>query len=124
MVVLVGSSTERTKHLGRPPSLTSPPLLTPTVICSYLGGDLPRIRSSFLIGSVVPLLSLLVWDAIVLGFSADSGAADPFDLFMRYYLLNELCAPPAAVALPSSHETEKNHPTLAGATEGRVTRWR
>ncbi|CAA7390431.1 unnamed protein product [Spirodela intermedia] len=52
------------------------------VICSYLGGDLPRIRSSFLIGSVVPLLSLLIWDAIVLGFSADSGVTDPFDLFM------------------------------------------
>ncbi|XP_078447668.1 DHBP synthase RibB-like alpha/beta domain-containing protein [Wolffia australiana] len=53
------------------------------VICSYLGGDLARIRSSLVIGSVIPLLSLLAWDAIVLGFSDNSGAADPLELFMR-----------------------------------------
>ena len=50
------------------------------MICSYLGGDLPRIRAALVVGSIIPLISLLAWDAIFLGFSPDSsGAADPFD---------------------------------------------
>uniref|UniRef100_A0ACD5XE47 Uncharacterized protein n=1 Tax=Avena sativa TaxID=4498 RepID=A0ACD5XE47_AVESA len=39
------------------------------VICAYLEGDLARIRLSILVGSLVPLLSLLVWDDIALGLS-------------------------------------------------------
>ncbi|KAL9388564.1 hypothetical protein Peur_017169 [Populus x canadensis] len=40
------------------------------VLCAYLGGDLKRLRTSVLLGSIVPLLALLVWDAIALGLSA------------------------------------------------------
>ncbi|KAH8479499.1 hypothetical protein H0E87_031312, partial [Populus deltoides] len=40
------------------------------VLCAYLGGDLKRLRTSVLVGSIVPLLALLVWDAIALGLSA------------------------------------------------------
>ncbi|WVZ56278.1 hypothetical protein U9M48_006833 [Paspalum notatum var. saurae] len=39
------------------------------VICAYLGGDLARIRLSILVGSLVPLVSLLVWDDIALGLA-------------------------------------------------------
>ncbi|XAR52372.1 hypothetical protein NMG60_11020411 [Bertholletia excelsa] len=53
------------------------------VLCAYLEGDLQRIRASVLIGSVVPLLAMLLWDAIALGLSAhDSQVADPVDLLM------------------------------------------
>ncbi|KAG6758489.1 hypothetical protein POTOM_038842 [Populus tomentosa] len=42
------------------------------VLCAYLGGDLKRLRTSILLGSIVPLLALLVWDAIALGLSAQA----------------------------------------------------
>ncbi|XP_011040994.1 PREDICTED: uncharacterized protein LOC105137094 isoform X3 [Populus euphratica] len=42
------------------------------VLCAYLGGDLKRLRTSVLLGSSVPLLALLVWDAIALGLSAQA----------------------------------------------------
>lgn len=38
-----------------------------TVICHYLDNDMVEIRRSLIIGSLVPLLFLLVWDAITLG---------------------------------------------------------
>ncbi|KAJ1297918.1 hypothetical protein BS78_01G415100 [Paspalum vaginatum] len=44
------------------------------VICAYLGGDLARIRLSILVGSLVPLVSLLVWDDIALGLARDLGS--------------------------------------------------
>ncbi|OVA10148.1 Tryptophan/tyrosine permease [Macleaya cordata] len=54
------------------------------VICAYLDGDLARIRASLVIGSLVPLLALLVWDAVALGLSAHSDqVVDPLDLLMR-----------------------------------------
>ncbi|KAM3340365.1 tyrosine-specific transport system [Capsicum galapagoense] len=40
------------------------------VLCAYLEGDLKRIRASVLIGGLVPLLALLVWDAIAFGLSS------------------------------------------------------
>ncbi|CAL4938561.1 unnamed protein product [Urochloa decumbens] len=43
------------------------------VICAYLEGDLARIRLSILVGSLVPLVSLLVWDDIALGLATDLG---------------------------------------------------
>ncbi|XP_059628307.1 uncharacterized protein LOC132271063 isoform X2 [Cornus florida] len=53
------------------------------VLCAYLGGDLKRIRTSVLLGSVVPLLALLVWDAIALGLSAQADqVTDPVELLM------------------------------------------
>ena len=54
------------------------------VLCAYLGGDLKRIRTSVLLGSVVPMLALLVWDAVALGLSAQSDqVVDPVELLMR-----------------------------------------
>lgn len=54
------------------------------VLCAYLGGDLTRIRTSILIGSVFPLLALLVWDAVALGLSATADqVVDPVELLMR-----------------------------------------
>nr|CAB3501393.1 unnamed protein product [Digitaria exilis] len=44
------------------------------VICAYLEGDLARIRLSILVGSLVPLLCLLVWDDIALGLDTDLAA--------------------------------------------------
>ncbi|KAG0551889.1 hypothetical protein BDA96_01G462100 [Sorghum bicolor] len=45
------------------------------VICAYLEGDLARIRLSILVGSLVPLVSLLVWDDIALGLATTDVAA-------------------------------------------------
>ncbi|GMY08754.1 tyrosine-specific transport protein-like isoform X1 [Fagus crenata] len=54
------------------------------VLCAYLGGDLKRIRTSVLLGSVVPMLALLVWDAVALGLSAQTDQqVDPVELLMR-----------------------------------------
>ncbi|KAF8402741.1 hypothetical protein HHK36_010831 [Tetracentron sinense] len=51
------------------------------VLCAYLGGDLVRIRLSVVLGSVVPLLALLVWDAIALGLATKAEqVVDPVDL--------------------------------------------
>ncbi|XP_010658409.1 uncharacterized protein LOC100251314 isoform X1 [Vitis vinifera] len=53
------------------------------VICAYLGGDLTRIRASVLLGSLVPLVALLLWDAIALGLSSQADqAVDPVELLM------------------------------------------
>lgn len=54
------------------------------VLCAYLGGDLKRIRISVLLGSLVPLLALLVWDAVAIGLSAQADqVVDPVELLMR-----------------------------------------
>ncbi|GAV69980.1 Trp_Tyr_perm domain-containing protein [Cephalotus follicularis] len=54
------------------------------VLCAYLGRDLPRLRTSVLLGSLVPLLALLVWNAIALGLSPHSDQLDdPVELLMR-----------------------------------------
>ncbi|CAN6320651.1 unnamed protein product [Urochloa humidicola] len=50
------------------------------VICAYLEGDLARIRLSILVGSLVPLVSLLVWDDIALGLATDLGGFDILDM--------------------------------------------
>lgn len=50
------------------------------VICAYLGGDLARIRLSILVGSLVPLLSLLVWDDIALGLTTDLNGFDILEM--------------------------------------------
>ncbi|XP_065871100.1 uncharacterized protein [Euphorbia lathyris] len=53
------------------------------VLCAYLGNDLRRLRASVLLGSFVPLLALLVWDAVALGLSADNAqVVDPVQLLM------------------------------------------
>ncbi|XP_077250706.1 uncharacterized protein LOC143890054 isoform X2 [Tasmannia lanceolata] len=53
------------------------------VICTYLGGDLARIRLSLVLGSLVPLLALLVWEAVALGLSSRTNGVDPLDLLLR-----------------------------------------
>ncbi|XP_070031199.1 uncharacterized protein [Nicotiana tomentosiformis] len=54
------------------------------VLCAYLEGDLKRIRASVLIGGLVPLLALLVWDAIAFGLSSQlDQVADPVELLLR-----------------------------------------
>ena len=54
------------------------------VLCAYLGSDLTRLRASVFLGSLVPLLALLVWDAIALGLSAQADQiVDPIELLMR-----------------------------------------
>ncbi|KAJ3682641.1 hypothetical protein LUZ60_015214 [Juncus effusus] len=50
------------------------------VICAYLGGDLKRIRVSIIFGSLVPLVSLLLWDNIALSLSSNLNGFDPLDL--------------------------------------------
>ncbi|KAK9061254.1 hypothetical protein SSX86_018434 [Deinandra increscens subsp. villosa] len=54
------------------------------VLCAYLGGDIVRIRTSVMLGSVVPLIGLLVWDAIALNLSGQAESfIDPVDMLMR-----------------------------------------
>ncbi|XP_038679933.1 tyrosine-specific transport protein-like isoform X2 [Tripterygium wilfordii] len=54
------------------------------VLCAYLGGDLKRLRASVLLGSLVPLFALLVWNAVSLGLSAQvDQVVDPVQLLMR-----------------------------------------
>ncbi|KAL0403457.1 UNVERIFIED_CONTAM: hypothetical protein Sradi_1986500 [Sesamum radiatum] len=54
------------------------------VLCAYLEGDLTRIRASVLLGSVVPLFALLIWEAIALGLSSQADqASDPIELLLR-----------------------------------------
>lgn len=62
------------------------------VLCAYLEGDLKRIRASVLIGGLVPLLALLVWDAIAFGLSSQvDHVADPVELLLRsFYTLDRL----------------------------------
>ena len=51
------------------------------MICAYLEGDLARIRLSILVGSLVPLVSLLVWDDIALGLTTtDLAGFDVLDM--------------------------------------------
>ncbi|GAB2276753.1 hypothetical protein Dimus_011469 [Dionaea muscipula] len=53
------------------------------VVCAYLGGDAARIRASLVLGSVVPLIAILIWDGIVLGLSGSaetSQVSDPVEL--------------------------------------------
>ncbi|KAL5720843.1 hypothetical protein ACHQM5_013473 [Ranunculus cassubicifolius] len=54
------------------------------VICAYLDGDLARIRVAFIGGSLVPLLVLLVWNAVALGLLSPSDpVVDPIELLSR-----------------------------------------
>nr|KAJ0220398.1 hypothetical protein LSAT_V11C200092060 [Lactuca sativa] len=54
------------------------------VLCAYLDGDIDRIRTSVILGSIVPLVGLLVWNAIALGLSSQTEPLiDPVELLMR-----------------------------------------
>ncbi|KAK7271041.1 hypothetical protein RJT34_26630 [Clitoria ternatea] len=53
-------------------------------LCAYLEGDLHRIKVSVFLGSLVPLVALLVWDAIALGLAAKAEqVVDPVELLYR-----------------------------------------
>ncbi|KAF2295802.1 hypothetical protein GH714_034055 [Hevea brasiliensis] len=91
LAVLFGgwSGLERTANWGKVPA-TIPVIIfslvyhdLAPVLCAYLGGDLPRLRASVLLGSLVPLLALIVWDAIALSLSAQTGqVVDPVESLM------------------------------------------
>ncbi|KVI09763.1 Tryptophan/tyrosine permease [Cynara cardunculus var. scolymus] len=54
------------------------------VLCAYLGGDIERIRTSVVLGSVVPLAGILIWNAVALGLSSQTEPIiDPLELLMR-----------------------------------------
>jgi len=50
------------------------------VVCSYLGGDVRRIRDSILIGSAVPFVLFGAWCAVALAVLPPGVAADPLEL--------------------------------------------
>ncbi|KAK7315509.1 hypothetical protein VNO77_34059 [Canavalia gladiata] len=53
-------------------------------LCAYLEGDLRRIKASVFLGSLVPLVAILVWDAIALGLAAEAEqVVDPVELLYR-----------------------------------------
>ncbi|KAH1151568.1 hypothetical protein GYH30_045192 [Glycine max] len=57
--------------------------LTP-FICSYLEGDIRRIKTSVFLGALVPLVAVLVWDAVALGLAAEAEqVVDPVQLLYR-----------------------------------------
>ncbi|KAE9592474.1 putative amino acid/polyamine transporter 2 [Lupinus albus] len=54
------------------------------VLCAYLEGDLRRIKASIFLGSLVPLVALVFWDAIALGLASESDQViDPVELLYR-----------------------------------------
>ncbi|KAI7994421.1 hypothetical protein LOK49_LG11G00854 [Camellia lanceoleosa] len=62
------------------------------IVCAYLRGDLQRIRASVVLGIVVSLPALLVWDAVALGLSAhDDQVSDPVKLLLRYFNHSTIC---------------------------------
>ncbi|TKY46168.1 Tyrosine-specific transport protein [Spatholobus suberectus] len=57
--------------------------LTP-FLCAYLEGDLRRIKTSVFLGALVPLVAVLVWDAVALGLAAEAEqVVDPVELLYR-----------------------------------------
>lgn len=56
-------------------------------ICAYLEGDLRRIKTSVFLGALVPMVAVLVWDAVALGLAADAEQlVDPVELLYRLRL--------------------------------------
>ncbi|CAA0829554.1 Unknown protein [Striga hermonthica] len=54
------------------------------VLCAYLDNDISRIRASVFIGSVVPLVAVLIWEAIALGLSTQTDqTSDPIELLLN-----------------------------------------
>ncbi|KAK7364622.1 hypothetical protein VNO80_13361 [Phaseolus coccineus] len=53
-------------------------------ICTYLEVDLRRIKASVFIGALVPLVAVLVWDAVAFGLAAEANqVVDPVALLYR-----------------------------------------
>ncbi|MCO5558281.1 hypothetical protein L7F22_011860 [Adiantum nelumboides] len=47
------------------------------VLCTYLNGDIQRIRRAVLLGSFVPVAMFALWEAIILSIAPVSGNEDP-----------------------------------------------
>lgn len=65
------------------PSLCPPWVSCPAVLCTYLDGDLKKVRTSIAVGGAVPLAMFLIWDAVALGLPQGAGMADPLEALMR-----------------------------------------
>ncbi|XP_029127870.1 uncharacterized protein LOC109802731 isoform X2 [Cajanus cajan] len=53
-------------------------------LCAYLDADLRRIKTSVFLGALVPLVAVLVWDAVALGLAAEAEqVVDPVELLYR-----------------------------------------
>lgn len=53
------------------------------VLCSYLGGDIKRIRQAIIGGSLVPLLMFIACNAVALAVSPVTGGGDPLNIIVR-----------------------------------------
>ena len=59
------------------------------VICSYLAGDMDKIRRAIVLGSTAPLVMFLSWDAVALGLGGGGGmgggigGGDPLSALMQ-----------------------------------------
>ncbi len=62
------------------------------VLCAHLGGDKDRIRKSIILGSMVPLVMFLLWDAVALCLVPVSGSQDSVDFLVR-------CSPSSTLLL-------------------------
>ncbi|KAK3277973.1 hypothetical protein CYMTET_14061 [Cymbomonas tetramitiformis] len=56
------------------------------IVCTYLGGNLKRIRTAVLLGSAIPLLVCMAWDVVALGLVPFKGGmgllADPVNVLI------------------------------------------
>jgi tyrosine-specific transport protein len=58
------------------------------VLCSYLGGDLQKVRKAIVLGSLAPLLMFSLWDLVALGLipidtlTQNGVAIDPLALLL------------------------------------------
>ncbi|KAM7273518.1 hypothetical protein ACFE04_028182 [Oxalis oulophora] len=74
-----------------------------TILCAYLDGDITRLRTSFILGSLIPLGALLVWISIALSLSAQTDqSVDPVELLMRAETLLYTLADAAVVVEPTA----------------------
>mmetsp|Transcript_38680 Transcript_38680/g.84131 ORF Transcript_38680/g.84131 Transcript_38680/m.84131 type:complete len:600 (-) Transcript_38680:418-2217(-) len=55
------------------------------LVCSYLGGSRSRVRKAVVSGSLVPLVICVIWNAVIVGLTHNSGAlalADPINVLL------------------------------------------
>lgn len=54
-----------------------------TVLCTYLKGDIGQIRKAILLGSAIPLIMFVSWDAVIFCIAPMSGNEDPLAFLIR-----------------------------------------
>mmetsp|Transcript_8440 Transcript_8440/g.31117 ORF Transcript_8440/g.31117 Transcript_8440/m.31117 type:complete len:621 (-) Transcript_8440:2985-4847(-) len=52
------------------------------ILANYLGGDIKRVRKSILVGSFIPLLMFLSWEAVALSVSPSGSSVDPLEVLL------------------------------------------